>query len=237
MENQKAYMSWLSGVLGKAEGEPEQWYSVSQKEFHSNYGRGLLAHYHGSPYQLLSTLYPDQNWLPWRFTRAPKDFWTIKANQRKYLDWLAVKLGYRNKEDWYKVTRKDFQENYGDTLLRMFETSPYRLLRAVFEEDKFLPWMFNTTPNDVWRDLDTMRMMILYVEEELNLKTVDDWTRVTGSQLRDLGVDNAFLQRGGSAKVIAETYPDANTPLLRYKKKEEKEKDKEKETENAKAQD
>jgi len=53
--------------------------------------------------------------MPWE-TGEPvfKQFWTIEGipvnnvhqltqsgNQRKYLDWLGKKLGYKDKEDWY----------------------------------------------------------------------------------------------------------------------------------------
>ena len=35
-------------------------------------------------------MYPDYNWLPWRFERVPRHFWEDKKNQRNFLDWFAI---------------------------------------------------------------------------------------------------------------------------------------------------
>jgi hypothetical protein len=64
----------------------------------------------GSPHvdlpNLLSSVYPDNDWLPWRFSTCPESYWDNKKNQRKFMDWAANELKIKNKEDWYKVTTK-----------------------------------------------------------------------------------------------------------------------------------
>ena len=39
-----------------------------------------------------------------------------KKNQKDYIYWLGKKLGYTTMEDWYKVSRADFDNNYGRSL-------------------------------------------------------------------------------------------------------------------------
>jgi hypothetical protein len=62
--------------------------------------------YHGSVGQLLSTLYPDRDWLPWKFEERLLNFWDDVNNQRKYMDWVAKELNVKEMSDWYKVTQK-----------------------------------------------------------------------------------------------------------------------------------
>jgi hypothetical protein len=55
---------------------------------------------------MLSSVYPDYNWLPWKFTLVPKNFWGDLKNQRKFLDWVAIQLDIKQPSDWYNVTVK-----------------------------------------------------------------------------------------------------------------------------------
>lgn len=57
---------------------------------------------------MLSTVYSEFEWLPWKFKLCPKNFWDNTTNQRKYLDWVAVQLNIKEPNDWYKVTVKVF---------------------------------------------------------------------------------------------------------------------------------
>ncbi len=68
-------------------------------------GRGLLNNvYNGSPSLLVSTVYSEHEWLPWRFYKVSKKFWDDLKNQRVFMDWARKQLNYTNKEDWYKVS-------------------------------------------------------------------------------------------------------------------------------------
>jgi hypothetical protein len=72
----------------------------------------LETHYNESPYHFLSAVYPDYNWLPWKFVATPKGFWANLNNQRKFLDWAADEMKIvntpENREAWYKVSQKVF---------------------------------------------------------------------------------------------------------------------------------
>ena len=69
-------------------------------------GRHLLLTYNGSLSKILSTIYPDYNWLPWQFTRSPHNFWGDVKNQRKFMDWAGKELKINEMSDWYKVSNK-----------------------------------------------------------------------------------------------------------------------------------
>lgn len=54
-------------------------------------------------YRLLSSVYDEYEWLPWRFDKCPKDFWGDKQNRIKYIEWAEKELGIKEKNDWLKI--------------------------------------------------------------------------------------------------------------------------------------
>ncbi len=68
-------------------------------------GGGLLHNeYNGSPLLIVSTVYSEYEWLPWRFNKVSNRFWDNMKNQRNFMDWAEKQLNYENREDWYKIT-------------------------------------------------------------------------------------------------------------------------------------
>lgn len=65
----------------------------------------VLRNFDGSIVTALLRLYPDYSWEPWRFQvgGVPSGYWKTKENRRRFFDWLANKLGFKSKEDFYKV--------------------------------------------------------------------------------------------------------------------------------------
>ena len=59
-----------------------------------------------SVYKLVSSVYPEYEWLPWRFHKTPANYWTDVKNQRKFMDWAGKELGIKDMSDWYKVTTR-----------------------------------------------------------------------------------------------------------------------------------
>jgi hypothetical protein len=69
-------------------------------------GGSLLQKYNRSVQLLLSEVYPDYNWLPWKFAKSADNIWDDKKIQRKFLDWAAKELNVKEMSDWYRVTNK-----------------------------------------------------------------------------------------------------------------------------------
>jgi hypothetical protein len=55
---------------------------------------------------MLATVYPNYEWLPWKFDRVSVGFWDDIANNRMFLDWAAKQLKIKNFTDWYQITRR-----------------------------------------------------------------------------------------------------------------------------------
>jgi hypothetical protein len=52
-------------------------------------GALLQNHYSTSLVDALSDLYPDHQWLPWKFQKAPRRYWDDAKHQRAFMEFLA----------------------------------------------------------------------------------------------------------------------------------------------------
>jgi hypothetical protein len=62
-------------------------------------------------------MYPDHEWLPWMFHKAPQGFWSEQKNVRAYLEWLGKTLQFHQMSDWYSVSPAIFKQNFGSYAL------------------------------------------------------------------------------------------------------------------------
>jgi hypothetical protein len=70
-----------------------------KKQIESIGGSGLLSVYKGSPVHLLSTVYPEYNWLPWKFSNVPVAYWTNVNNIKQFVNWISSQLNVTNLND------------------------------------------------------------------------------------------------------------------------------------------
>ncbi len=55
--------------------------------------------------QLLTLVYPEYEWLPWRFQHpVPTGFWKDEGNQIKFVEWAGTQFQIKEMSDWYKIT-------------------------------------------------------------------------------------------------------------------------------------
>ena len=68
--------------------EQSDWYSIETKDVMSHGAKPILAHYNQSLVKALMSVYPDYNWLPWKFRITHQNFWkgtTILHLKLKYI--------------------------------------------------------------------------------------------------------------------------------------------------------
>jgi hypothetical protein len=65
-----------------------------------------MKKYNGSPSSLLSAVYPDHEWLPWKFEKTSKNFWDQPTNQRSFMEWAGKQLQIKDMNDWYKISKQ-----------------------------------------------------------------------------------------------------------------------------------
>jgi hypothetical protein len=100
-------------------------------------GRGLLHKYNNSVALLISTIYTEHEWLPWKFEHSPRNFWNDPKNVRKFLDWAGKQLGVTEYNDWHRITIKEIVEIGGKSLLRSTNFSLSQILNIAYPEHSF----------------------------------------------------------------------------------------------------
>ena len=170
-------MEWLSTVLGRPLSDPSHWYSVTAKDFHGNFGRSLLLKYKGSPYEVLRTIFPNLEWLPWKFDVTPKGYWKDKANQRRYLDWLGVQLGFNSRDDYYKIHERDIRSYFGGSLLeKYYQGSPTALVMGVYDDYPFLTWRFSQVPVGFWKSKENQIAYVKWLQDSVGVGSIYELT-------------------------------------------------------------
>ena len=69
-------------------------------------GSSLLQVNGQSLYKTLCNVFPEYEWLPWRFGKTPNHFWGEEENQKKFVEWAGKELGIKEMSDWYKVSNE-----------------------------------------------------------------------------------------------------------------------------------
>jgi hypothetical protein len=225
-DNRIKYMDWLNDKLGYK--TPKDWYKAKTSDFNKNYGGSILSmKYNGSLLTALKEYFPKHGWKEWMFSMTPMGFWQKWENRKKYLNWLGNKLKCKTYEDWYKVTLKDFEINYGETMMSWYYgNSRVKMLNDLMPENDWKEWLMPQVPKRHWLNSDNRKKYMDWLSEKLNFKTKDDWYKITCNDFSRTGADGLMRLYGYSPpKLVMDTYPehkwDANEffPLLKKQKR------------------
>ena len=105
-------MNWLGEKLGYT--TTEDWYEISVYDIFYNYGSGLISNkYNGSPYQLLSSVYPNYKWERSKFR---------KQYSKQQIEWMnflqkyyGISIQHASNDGEYKIPKTRY---YADGFCR-----------------------------------------------------------------------------------------------------------------------
>src|SRR5271170_6889183 len=80
--NQRKFFDWVGKQLGYK--SFEDWYNITFEDINKHGGSGLLHYYIDSPVNALLSIYPDFDWIIWKFHQVPRGCWKDKKNHRKF---------------------------------------------------------------------------------------------------------------------------------------------------------
>jgi hypothetical protein len=182
-EIHKIYLEWLCKKLNYTSNEDK--YKLSYKDFEDNYGISLLVgYYNSSPSLILSSLYPEYNWIPWKFTQVPKNFWNDTNNHKLYIEWLYKELNFNCMEDWYTISMEKFGVYSGNGIIRIYGTY-FKLLKFVYPDYDWLPWKFKVTPDNFWQDEKNHKVYMDWLYKELKYEKMEDWYNLSNQLVFD----------------------------------------------------
>lgn len=198
----------------------EDFYNISSDTISKLGGKALIEKvYDGSLIKSLQSIYPNHKWFPWKFQgHISRGFWDHPDSQKTFMKWVGEELGYKNMEDWYKVTHADIAEKGGRAFLEKFGNSPTKLLQSVFPEHDWMTWRHQVVPHGYWEVVENQRDFVDWAGKTLGLKKMEDWYKVTKKEIEKLG-GNTLLHRYGSPfKLIGSMYPEHNWKQNKFKK-------------------
>jgi len=141
-KNQRIFFDWVGKQLGF--NSFEDWYNITQGDIIKQAGQRLLQrYYNGSLVCALLSVYPEYNWLPWKFShlKRPDNIWGDQYDVALLSD-IAKQLGVSKLTDWYRVSKGDLLNCNAGTFL-MKRGGLMKVLSLVFpnflwDQDKFL---------------------------------------------------------------------------------------------------
>jgi len=131
----------------------EAWYGLRTSQIKGELTSIIRKHYSNSLGIALSKVFPEHEWLPWKFRKVPGKFWDSKNNRLAYFKWLAIALNVKNMEDWYQLSKLQLSTHYGRGLLDKFDDSPSQALIETFLDHKWKPWKFVHPPRNSSKQL------------------------------------------------------------------------------------
>ncbi len=182
-QNHKLYAEWLGKILEYK--EMDDWYKLNNNLISNNYGMGLLTrYYNGSPILFLKSVFPEYEWVGWKFKVSPYNFWNLET-EKQYAIWLGQTIGYEKIEDWYSISRELIIDNFGGGyILKKYNGSPSLFIKTVLSEYNWLDWKFNTTPLHFWKNEKNHKLYADWLGETIGYKNMEDWYEITVSIIK-----------------------------------------------------
>jgi hypothetical protein len=109
--NQRKALDEVAAKIGATRDFLEPWYQQNVVSI-SKLGFSYLVRniYRGSVFKMLKAVYPEHEWLPWKFTRVPRTLSKDPETLRLVLDFLEKKYNLENFEDWSRLSKEQLKE-------------------------------------------------------------------------------------------------------------------------------
>lgn len=214
LEHQREWFSQIGQQLGIQ--KTEDWYKVRLEDLEKLGGLGLLKRYNQSVLAALKAVFPEYNWIPWKFERTPAKFWKDEQNHRLFFDWFASQYNITKPEDWYNIKLEDIVREGGSSLIQLYQKNLFVALSTIYPEHKFKAWKFFRIPRGFWNQPAHIREMMSDISEQLHITKLDDWYRVTWQQFVDLGAAQIIRKFGTISGLLQYVYPDYEWNLTKF---------------------
>ena len=215
MENQRKFMENLFIKLNL--NSKSDWLKVRKSKFVINGGKLLLKRYLNDIKKLLTTTYPDYNF---NFdTEENKKKFEIKTKlnfksievQRKFMDNLFIQFKLISLDDWLYITKQQIIDNGGKMLIHYYyESNMEKLLKTIYPEHT---WNFTKHKKrftkNYFQSINNQKLFMDYLFKELNLKSIDDWLKISKQTFHDYKAEKLLkLYSGNVNSLLYSIYPN-----------------------------
>ena len=153
IENQKNFMDNLFIKLKLT--SLDDWLEISRNLIKKNGGKNLISHFYlNDMKKLLKTIYPNHQWKfdHLKFRKSIDYFQSSLEIQKKYLDYLFIKLEMKNLNDWLIGSKTKLSQNGAKNLLFLYSNNVEKLFSTIYPNH---PWPFllnNNNNNNDYND-------------------------------------------------------------------------------------
>jgi hypothetical protein len=123
-------------------------------------------------------------------------------------------------EDWYLVTKKNFVEKAGHSLLRQkYSGSFVNAIIANYQNHNWEAWKFTSAARNRWSSIEMQRQFFDSLRPQLNVAAMEDWYKVTGIAVTKLGGEFIRDRYGLSMeRALRSIYPEYKWESWRFQK-------------------
>ena len=191
---------------------PEDWNSISTKHIKSHGAWGLLKIY--SMYELKCMACPEGKSI-FNNQSKPSGYWENKENVLKFLSEIKQKYNLNDPKDWNSVTTKVIQSFGGHSLMGKYSMFELKCMicpegKSLFSE-QYNSKKYNTL--EYWENETNRNLFFEKLKHKYNLKTPNDWKRLSKSQIISQGGNWLFKRNKNLSNIqIKFESSDKNNP-------------------------
>lgn len=172
-----------------------------------------------SLYKNLKLVYPEFSWQPFLFKPVQSGFWKDVSNQRQLFDWIGEQFGLETQEDWYKMTGKRIYDISTGFFHNYYTGSLVVALRTIYSQYQWNPLRFAKVPHYSWSQQNNQRELFDWLGEQLGVCNLDDWYKVSCSQVAAVagGLFSHYFH-GSLISALRSVYPEHNWDEWMFKR-------------------
>jgi hypothetical protein len=127
--------------------------------------------------------------------------------------YLGKQLGYKERSDWYKISKQDFLTHYGERLFRKHTSSPSRVVMETIPDHPWLPFLFRPHKKT---NVGALEKYVRQMEEQIGIKGREEWYNVERANVAQ--IKQHFADMGNFVdRVLRVVYPDHKWEVENFK--------------------
>lgn len=181
-KNHARYMNWLAEQCDIQ--QPEDWYRITNNDFRKHKGGAFLLQYQSSISNAVMKHVRKFKFNEWMFAKTPKGFWLDRKNRVRYVKWLGKQLAISKKDQWYEITRGNFEKNHGNQLIKFYDGSPLAVIMDCFPKQTWHEWRFARVPVGFWKSKSNQERYLVWFEKQMKIRQASQWGEIRRIDLK-----------------------------------------------------
>jgi hypothetical protein len=191
LENLELYLDWLSEKNGYR--KIDDLYKLRTEHFKTNNGLGVLKKFKGAIQKILEFVYPEKEWLPFKFNHTVSGSLQDIKTHKQYLLHLEQNLCITSPEEWYdRCTVENIKSAGSPGLLgHYYNSSPTKFIYTMYPDFPWKWYKFTQASHGHWNKKDKVKE---WFEDMLKHYNITDMEQVYTLGKTDI---KAFYGNGG----------------------------------------